>query len=481
MTASVRRASLTTRRLLVACALLAASFAAGPSAALAAPPAPVVVDTDPPSPSSVETPKFRGTAAAGTTVRLYADSACATEFVGVGSAAEFASPGIIVAVGVNSTTTIWAEAFEDTTASPCSTTFATYVHRLPAPPAPVFGDSDPDSPANDNMPFIKGTAVAGGIVRLYATPSCTGPRFGEGPTAAFASPGLQTSVLNDATTTLYATVSDAAGTTSACSTSSIAYVEDSTAPETTIDSGPPATVSADSTVRFEFSSSEPASRFECHLHDPGFQPCASPASYPALPAGASSASPGFQVRAIDRAGNVDGSPAARSYSVAAAPAPPPPPPPPPGCTLRAAPIIGTAAANTISGTARADVIFGRAGNDALRGLAGDDCLYGEAGNDRLRGGSGADRLLGGPGADRLEGDSGNDRMTGAAGNDRLTDRSGRDTFSGGTGNDSIDARDTSLAGRRVRDTVRCGTGTRDVVLADRRDLVARDCERVRRR
>jgi uncharacterized delta-60 repeat protein len=99
---------------------------------------------------------------------------------------------------------------------------------------------------------------------------------------------------------------------------------------------------------------------------------------------------------------------------------------------------GTAGANTLRGTARADT---------LRGLGGNDKLYGAAGNDRLFGGSGNDRLFGGLGRDLLE---------------------------GGIGNDTISARDSA------RDTIRCGRG-RDVVIADRIDIVARDCERVTRR
>ena len=330
------------------------------------------------------------------------------------------------------------------------------------------------------MPFVKGSAVAGGFVHMYTNPTCTEPRAADAPSAAFASPGIQTSVLNDTTTTLSATVTNGAGQTSACSTSTLTYVEDSTPPETTIDSGPALTVPAGTTVRFEFSSSEAGSRFECHLHEPGFQPCASPATFPSLPAGSSARNAQLQVRAIDRAANEDATPAARAYEIAAAAVPPPPPPLVTGCTLRTVAISGTPAADALNGTARADVILGKAGNDLVRGLAGNDCLYGEAGNDRLRGGSGSDRLFGGPGADRLEGESGNDRMTGAAGNDRLTDRSGRDSFSGGSGSDVIDARDTSLAGRRVRDTVSCGPG-RDRALVDRRDTVRRDCERVTRR
>lgn len=435
-----------------------------------APAAPVLVDSSPPSPSSDNAPRFRGSAEAATTVRLYRNATCTGELVGTGSAAELASPGISVAVADNSTTTVWALAVNaNSTASACSATFVTYVHEAARPAPPVLTDTDPDSPANDNMPFLKGTAVAGGIVRIYTTPTCTGPRAGENLSAVLAAPGIQTSVLNDATTTLYATVTNSAGATSPCS-SGLTYVEDSTPPETTITAGPASTVDASSTVRFAFESSEAGARFECHLHDPGYQPCSSPATFPAL------RSETLQVRAIDRAGNADGTPATRSYTVGARAAPPPVRT---GCPLRVAAVSGTARADTLHGTPRADLLLGRGGDDLLRGFAGDDCLYGEAGADRLRGAAGADRLFGGPGADRLDGQAGNDRLSGAAGDDRLTDRSGRDTFYAGSGNDVVDARDTTLAGRRVRDAVSCGPG-RDRVLADRRDRVQRDCERISR-
>jgi Ca2+-binding RTX toxin-like protein len=72
-------------------------------------------------------------------------------------------------------------------------------------------------------------------------------------------------------------------------------------------------------------------------------------------------------------------------------------------------------------------------------------------------------------------------MSGDTGNDRLTDNRGRDVFDGGSGTDRINSRDVTRANRRQRDTVRCGTGRRDVAHVDRRDNVSRDCERVFRR
>jgi Ca2+-binding RTX toxin-like protein len=120
-------------------------------------------------------------------------------------------------------------------------------------------------------------------------------------------------------------------------------------------------------------------------------------------------------------------------------------------------LTGTNRANTLRGGAGPDVLDGRGGNDSLFGLAGDDRLLGGLGNDRLFGGPGRDTLLGGLANDRLVGGLGPDTLSGGAGNDRLESRDG------------------------VRDRVSCGTGKRDVVIADRKDVVARDCETVRRR
>ncbi len=95
----------------------------------------------------------------------------------------------------------------------------------------------------------------------------------------------------------------------------------------------------------------------------------------------------------------------------------------------AASIVGTPRADRLTGTAKPDSIDGRAGNDTLRGLAGGDFLQGGAGRDTVDGGSGDDRV--------------------AAHADGAVDR------------------------------VRCGAG-RDIVDAERNDVVAGDCEVVSR-
>ncbi len=86
-----------------------------------------------------------------------------------------------------------------------------------APPAPTITDTDPNSPANDNNPEVKGTAAAGTTVRLYKTAGCTGTPVGVRSAANFASPGITASVPDNTTTAFRARAADAAGNLSACS------------------------------------------------------------------------------------------------------------------------------------------------------------------------------------------------------------------------------------------------------------------------
>jgi subtilisin family serine protease len=113
------------------------------------------------------------------------------------------------------------------------------------------------------------------------------------------------------------------------------FLIDSTPPETTVVGGPDV---------FELSASEPAT-FRCSLDDASFADCSSPVRYEGLPPGDHV----FRTYAVDRAGNVDATPAERRWAVAAPPvspplplpppAPPPPPspqpPPPPAATPKA--------------------------------------------------------------------------------------------------------------------------------------------------
>ena len=93
---------------------------------------------------------------------------------------------------------------------------------------------------------------------------------------------------------------------------------DTTPPETTIVGSPPATTQA-TTQSFDFSASESGSSFQCKLDSGAFSTCSAPKAYSGLAVGGHS----FEVRATDAAGNVDATPAIRSWTVAAVPPPPP--------------------------------------------------------------------------------------------------------------------------------------------------------------
>ena len=154
---------------------------------------------------------------------------------------------------------------------------------------------------------------------------------------------------------------------------------------------------------------------------------------------------------------------------------------------------GVALAVNRVGTDGHDVLRGTDGNDNLVGLGGQDDLFGKGGSDNLVGGDGKDNVLGGderrPGGgdknldggannDVVLGGRGSDNIVGGEGNDLLIDgnlrESSRDNVAGGDGNDVIDVSHRPA----VKDVVVCGDGF-DRVLADRKDTVARDCERVK--
>jgi hemolysin type calcium-binding protein len=84
------------------------------------------------------------------------------------------------------------------------------------------------------------------------------------------------------------------------------------APETTITSGPPdGGATNDNTPTFGFNSDEPHATFQCSIDSGAFAACTSPETLSLLPDGQHS----FAVRAVDRFGNQDQTPASRSFAV----------------------------------------------------------------------------------------------------------------------------------------------------------------------
>jgi len=156
-------------------------------------------------------------------------------------------------------------------------------------------------------------------------------------------------------------------------------------------------------------------------------------------------------------------------------------------------MVGTQGRDFLKGTDGADHLVGKGENDRIFSLGGKDHLIGGPGKDWVWGGSrrslhgdlpvhytssgGEKHLVGGSGNDVLWGGKGSDNAVGNSGNDLLIGgeyhHPVKDTLSGGGGNDVFSV-DNDPAGK---DIVRCGGGY-DWVFADRKDVVASNCEKV---
>ena len=174
------------------------------------------------------------------------------------------------------------------------------------------GPDDGSATSNTSVTFTFGADEPGSTFKCRVYPAAlTPPAFdncsGAGtPTASGFSPG---------TYSFEVRATDAAGNsdeTSAKRTFSI----DTTLPNTTITSGPSGTLKSTS-ASFGFTSTESNSTFQCSLDGAAFTSCASPKSYTNLKNGPHT----FKVRAIDRAGNTDATPAVRSWTVDTTPLP----------------------------------------------------------------------------------------------------------------------------------------------------------------
>jgi hypothetical protein len=286
----------------------------------APPVAPTGLSSTPTSPANDNSPKVSGTAEAGSTVNLYTASDCSGSPAATGPAASFGSPGLTVTVADNSITTFKATATDGAgNVSPCSSSSVAYQEDSTLPVAPTLTGTSPSSPANDNSPNILGTAETGTTVKIYADGSCTGAVVGSGSAAAFASSGIAVSVADNSTTAFHATATDVSTNTSACSPSSVSFVEDSTPPVPSIDSGPSG-VTNDHAPTFTFSS-EPGAVFRCSIDTgtPGFGSCSGPGNSHTPAAPLPDGNYTFRVEATDQAGNTGT--ATRAFTVLT-PAPP---------------------------------------------------------------------------------------------------------------------------------------------------------------
>jgi hypothetical protein len=102
---------------------------------------------------------------------------------------------------------------------------------------------------------------------------------------------------------------DAAGNVGSATRTFTRVESDVTPPETTITSGPSGTIYDQPSSTFTFTSNEPGSTFECRLDGGAFAPCTSPKTVSYAPGTHT-----FEVRATDPSGNVDATPASRTFT-----------------------------------------------------------------------------------------------------------------------------------------------------------------------
>jgi alpha-tubulin suppressor-like RCC1 family protein len=196
------------------------------------PPAtPSITSTSPAGPSSVTNPTVNGSAEASSTVRLYTMAACAGGVLATGTASAGGTFNIPITVGANTSTSLYAKATDAANnASACSAVF-TYVNDSNPPAVPTGLAVNPVGPANNKNPVVSGmTGEAGATIKIYGNATCSGALYGSGTSTGTGGFSVTVTVGNDTTTTFYATATDSANNTSACSASNVTYVDDATPP-----------------------------------------------------------------------------------------------------------------------------------------------------------------------------------------------------------------------------------------------------------
>ena len=158
----------------------------------------------------------------------------------------------------------------------------------------------PTGLTNDSTPGFSFRSNEGGStfqckVDSAAFAPCTSPKV--------------TGQLADGNHTFYVRATDAAHNVDA-TPAARAFTVDATAPNTTITGGPTG-MTSDNTPSFSFNSNEGGSTFQCRVDNGSFGNCTSPRTVSRLNDGSHTVA----VRATDRAGNVDASPATRSFVV----------------------------------------------------------------------------------------------------------------------------------------------------------------------
>jgi MYXO-CTERM domain-containing protein len=177
-----------------------------------------------------------------------------------------------------------------------------------APAVPVVASPAPGSTVDTLTPAITGSAEPNSTVTVIIDGTEVGTVRADASGNWSYTP---TTPLTTGPHEVRVRATDEAGNSSPTTApSTFTVVQDTSAPETNITSGPSGTT-PERTATFEFSSNEPGVTFECSLDGAAYTPCTSPVTFTDLAEGEHT----LQVRARDAAGNVDATPATRTWTV----------------------------------------------------------------------------------------------------------------------------------------------------------------------
>jgi Domain of unknown function (DUF1929) len=263
------------------------------------PSAPTLTGTNPGSPANDNHPEVTGTLGTGnpTQVNIFENPSCSGAPAATGAPSTFTGSGLTIDVADDSSTSISATASNAGGDSACSNAI-TYVEATP--PNTTITSAPPG--------YTNATSVAFGFASSEAN-STFACRFDNAAAATPCASPMTYGGLAEGTHTFRVKATDPAANTDP-TPAWRTFTVDATPPDTTITSGPSGTITRND-ASFGFSASEAGSRFRCRLDSAAFEGCASPKAYSNLASGTHR----FGVRAIDRAGNLDPTPAIRNFTV----------------------------------------------------------------------------------------------------------------------------------------------------------------------
>jgi alpha-tubulin suppressor-like RCC1 family protein len=192
---------------------------------------PILLRTTPTSPGNVLLPVVSGTAEANGTVQLYSGPNCTGVSFGTARADADGTWSITATVNANAETFFYGHVTDLAgRRSACTETPLAYRHDGIAPAAPVVTGTTPGSPASNRSPSVNGTGEALATATLWTDATCTTAAGASGPIGADGRFAVPVDAAVNATTTWWATATDAAGNRSPCSATSTVYRHDDVAP-----------------------------------------------------------------------------------------------------------------------------------------------------------------------------------------------------------------------------------------------------------